>query len=58
MEIRKLNASMNIVLKSRDSSVGIALDYGMDDRGSKIRDPEGDGNFSFTNASRTALEPI
>jgi hypothetical protein len=31
---------------SRDSSVGIALGYGLDDRGSRIRFPEGAGNFS------------
>jgi hypothetical protein len=30
--------------KSRDSSVGIALDYGLDDRGSRVRFPA--GNFS------------
>jgi hypothetical protein len=35
------------VLGSRDSSVGIALGYGMDDRGPRIRFPAGAGNFSF-----------
>jgi hypothetical protein len=39
---------MNVT--SRDSSVGIALDYGLDDR-------RGLGIFLFTTASRTALEP-
>jgi hypothetical protein len=34
--------------KSRDSSVGIALGYGLDDRGSRVRFPAG---------SRTALGP-
>jgi hypothetical protein len=34
-------------LKSRDSSVGIALDYGLDDRGSSVRFPAGAGNFSL-----------
>jgi hypothetical protein len=34
-------------LKSRDSSVGIALGYGLDDRGSGVRFPAGDGNFSL-----------
>jgi hypothetical protein len=29
----------------RDSSVGIALGYGLDDRGSRVRFPEGTGNF-------------
>jgi hypothetical protein len=32
---------------SRDSSVGIALGYGLDDRGSRVRFPAGAGNFSF-----------
>jgi hypothetical protein len=34
-------------LQSRDSSVGIALGYGLDDRGSKVRFQKGAGNFSF-----------
>jgi hypothetical protein len=33
--------------KSRDSSVGIALGYGPDDRGSRVRFPAGVGNISF-----------
>jgi hypothetical protein len=33
--------------KSRDSSLGIALGYGLDDRGSGVRFPAGVGNFSF-----------
>jgi hypothetical protein len=33
--------------KSRDSSVGIVLGYGMDDRGSRVRFPAGAGNFSL-----------
>jgi hypothetical protein len=33
--------------KSRDSSVGIALGYGLDDRGSRVRFPVGAGNFSL-----------
>jgi hypothetical protein len=33
--------------KSRDSSVGIALGYGLDGRGSKFRVPAGAGNFSL-----------
>jgi hypothetical protein len=41
----------------RDSSVGIALGYGMDDWGCKVRLPVGAGNFLFTTASRTALGP-
>jgi hypothetical protein len=30
-----------------DSSVGIALGYGLDDRGSRVRFPAGSGNFSL-----------
>jgi hypothetical protein len=33
--------------KSRDSSVGIALGYGLDDQGSRVRFPAGAGNFSL-----------
>jgi hypothetical protein len=36
-------------VESRDSSVGIALDYGLDDRGSRFRFPAGAGNFSLHN---------
>jgi hypothetical protein len=43
--------------KSPDSSVGIALGYGLDDRGSRARFLVGAGNFLFTTASRTALGP-
>jgi hypothetical protein len=32
---------------SHDSSVGIALGYGLDDRGSRVRFPAGPGNFSL-----------
>jgi hypothetical protein len=42
---------------SLDSSVGIALGYGLDDRGSRVRFPAGAGSFLFTTASRTALGP-
>jgi hypothetical protein len=34
-------------MKSRDSSVGIVLGYGIDDRGSRIRFPVRTGNFSL-----------
>jgi hypothetical protein len=37
----------NFIYKSRDSSVGIALGYGLDDRGSRVRFPAGAGNFSL-----------
>jgi hypothetical protein len=33
--------------KSRDSSVGTALRYGLDDRSSRVRFPAGAGNFSL-----------
>jgi hypothetical protein len=33
--------------KNRDSSVGTALGYGLDDRGCRVRFPVGDGNFSL-----------
>jgi hypothetical protein len=33
--------------QSRDSSVGIALGYGLDDQGSRVRFPAGAGNISF-----------
>jgi hypothetical protein len=32
---------------SRDSSVGIALGYGLDERGSRVRFPAGAGNLSL-----------
>jgi hypothetical protein len=34
-------------MKSRDSSVGMALGYGLDDRGSRVRFPAGAGHFSL-----------
>jgi hypothetical protein len=33
--------------KKNSSSVGIALGYGLDDRGSRVRFPAGAGNFSL-----------
>jgi hypothetical protein len=36
----------HITQGSCDSSVGIALDYGLDDRGSRVRISAGTGNFS------------
>jgi hypothetical protein len=45
-----------IFYKSRDSSVRIAVGYGLDDRGSSVRFPTGAGSFSLhhrvLNASR------
>jgi hypothetical protein len=48
---------LDAFLTSADSSVGIALGYGMDDRGSRVPFPAGLGIFLFTTASRTALGP-
>jgi hypothetical protein len=42
-------AAITLCFKSRVCSVGIALGYGMDDRGSRVRYPAGAGNFSFHN---------
>jgi hypothetical protein len=39
--------NVNYILKSRDSSVGIALGYGPDDRGSRVWLSVGAGNFSL-----------
>jgi hypothetical protein len=36
-----------MLYKSRDSSVDIALGYGLNDRGSRVRFPAGAGNFSL-----------
>jgi hypothetical protein len=48
--------------KSRDSSVGIALGYGLDERGSRVRFPAGAGNFSLhhriQNGSGAPQSPI
>jgi hypothetical protein len=47
-----------VMEKSRDSSVGIALGYGLDDWGSRVRFLAGQGIFLFTTAvSRTTLGP-
>jgi hypothetical protein len=42
---------------SRESSVGIATGYGLDDRGPRIRFPKGTGNFFFDTMSRPAQGP-
>jgi hypothetical protein len=42
-----LNMSHNENDRSLDSSVGIALGYGLDDRGSRVRFPARAGNFSL-----------
>jgi hypothetical protein len=43
--------------KSCDSSVGITLGYGLDNRGSRVRFLAGIGIFLFITASRMALGP-
>jgi hypothetical protein len=44
----KINIFFNLhIFKIRDTSVGIALGYGLDDRGSRVRFPAGAGNFSL-----------
>jgi hypothetical protein len=45
---------LQIKSKSRDSSVGIALGYGLDDRGSRVGFPAGAGNFSLRHRVQTA----
>jgi hypothetical protein len=50
-----MKSSNSLYPKSRDSSVGIALGYGLDDRGSRVRFPAGMSIFLFTTTSRTAL---
>jgi hypothetical protein len=46
IQLLKLESSQ-VLLKSRDSSVGIALGYRLDDRGSRVRFPAEAGNFSL-----------
>jgi hypothetical protein len=43
----RLKSCTYFSFKSRDSSVGIAMGYGLDDRGSRVRFPSGTGNFSL-----------
>jgi hypothetical protein len=43
----------SLMSKSRDSSVGIALGYGLDDRGSRVRFPAGAGNSSLHHRVQT-----
>jgi hypothetical protein len=48
MELKQLHSEeLQCFYKSRDSSVGVALGYGLDDRGSRVRFPVGAGNFSL-----------
>jgi hypothetical protein len=43
---RVFNSCLPFLNKSRDSSVGIALGYRLDDRGCRVRFPAEAGNFS------------
>jgi hypothetical protein len=43
----EIKSTLILFLVSRDSSVGIALGYGLDDRGSRVRFPARAGNFSL-----------
>jgi hypothetical protein len=43
--VKTFNESSVRMVKSRDSSVGIAPVYRLDDRGSRVRFPEGAGNI-------------
>jgi hypothetical protein len=43
--------------KSRDSSVDIALGYGLDDRGSRVRFAAGAGNFSLRHRVKNGSGP-
>jgi hypothetical protein len=48
MKVRLIDLFMGLIyLKIRDSSVGIGLGYGLDDRGSRVRFSAGAGNFSL-----------
>jgi hypothetical protein len=46
-DFNNLNLWLTFYDKSRDSSFDIALGYGLDDRGSRVRFPAGAGNFSL-----------
>jgi hypothetical protein len=49
------NRNIYHLLRSRDSVVGIATGYGLDDRGVGVRVPVGVKNFPFSTSSRSAL---
>jgi hypothetical protein len=46
-ENHEILGNIKVLRKSRDSSVGIALAYGLGDRGFRVRFPAGVGNFSL-----------
>jgi hypothetical protein len=45
--MEKFSVILHSLSESRDGSVGIALGYGLDDRGSRVRFRAGAGNFSL-----------
>jgi hypothetical protein len=45
--IHCISVTLTFTCRSRDSSVGIALGYGLDDRGTRVRFPAGAGDFSL-----------
>jgi hypothetical protein len=45
-----------LIYNSRDSSVGVALGYGLDDRGSRVRFSAGAGNFSLHHRVQKATQ--
>jgi hypothetical protein len=52
------NFGLNMkVCESRDSSVGTATGYGLDDKGVRIPSPGRDKNFHFSMSFRPALGP-
>jgi hypothetical protein len=55
LNIKKSIKDRFIWKKSRDSSVGTALGYGLDDRGPRVRFPAGMRIFLLTTAFRTVL---
>jgi hypothetical protein len=55
------NGAVGIIVRFMfccDSSVGIALSYGLDYLGSRVRFPAGLGIFLYTTTTRTARGPI
>jgi hypothetical protein len=46
------------LMESRNSSVGIALGYGLDDRGSRVRYPVGAGNFPLRHRVQNGSYPV
>jgi hypothetical protein len=43
----RIKVTIQTFTKNHDSSVGVVLDYGLDDWGSRVRFPAGAGNFSL-----------